>query len=130
MSAFCSIANASSVRYRNPDLPNAAASVDLPRPDAARKAMALDPDDRYGTAEEYRDTLLEAAAGLKGGTQKDLSTVMNKLFAKEREAIAATIAKTISTKDPFNDLFLDMFFVSFVRHLFHSNCHKLANLRL
>lgn len=83
-------------------------SIDEAAPDSplalrqvCKKAMALDPDDRYSTAEEYRDALQEAAKGLQGGTQKDLGTVMNKLFTKEREAIAATIAKTISTKDPF-----------------------------
>jgi serine/threonine-protein kinase len=83
-------------------------SIDEAAPDSplalrqvCKKAMALNPDDRYSTAEEYRDALQEAAEGLQGGTQKDLGTVMNKLFTKEREAIAATIAKTISTKDPF-----------------------------
>ncbi len=84
------------------------ASIDQEAPNTPKalrevceKAMALNPDDRYSTADEFRDALLEASEGLKGGARKDLATVMTKLFAAEREAIAATIAKTISKKDSF-----------------------------
>ncbi len=89
------------VKGLEPCIHEAAPDSPLALRQVCKKAMALDPEDRYSTAEEYRDALQEASADLKGGTQKDLSTVMNKLFEKEREAIAATIAKTISTKDPF-----------------------------
>lgn len=83
-------------------------SIDTVCPDApegiraiCRKAMALDPADRYASAKELRSALLKYLSSIQQSPSADeLATLVCDLFSKERAAIAASIAETISADDP------------------------------
>ncbi|MBL4633097.1 MAG: PEGA domain-containing protein [Kofleriaceae bacterium] len=83
-------------------------SIDEVCPDApagiraiCRKAMAIRPADRYASAKELRTALLQYLSSVQQSpTAEDLASVVGELFAKERAAIAASIAKTIAADEP------------------------------
>ncbi len=65
------------------------------------KALALDPQDRFQSAREFRTALLGYLSNQKSVPEaEDLAALVCTLFAKEREKIAASIAKTISLDKP------------------------------
>lgn len=74
------------------------------------KAMALDREDRFQTAKEFRSALLAYLSKTEGEPPVDvLSEVMCDLFSRERKQITDTIARAIAEDRPtdFNESNLD-----------------------
>lgn len=62
-----------------------------------KKALSLDPDDRYATAEEFRDAILEQMATMPlRPSREDVSAVVQSQFKDERMQVDAMISNKIA----------------------------------